>query len=66
MKNKIKGFKKFKEPYVLVLGDKEAEEGTVSVNIRGNKQANGIPLERFIEVCKNMNEEHTLELAEEF
>ncbi len=66
MKNKIKGFKKFKEPYVLVLGDKEAEEGTVSVNIRGNKQANGIPLERFIEVCKNLNEEHSLELAEEF
>ena len=66
MKNKIKGFKKYKEPYILVLGDKEAEEGTVSINIRGNKQANGIPLEKFVEECKRLNSEHTLTLTEEF
>ncbi len=66
MKNKIKGFKKFKEPYILVLGDKEAEEGTVSINIRGNKQANGVPLEKFVEICRKQNTEYTLELVEEF
>ncbi len=66
MKTKIKGFKKYKEPYILVLGDKEAEEGTVSVNIRGNKQANGIPLDKFIEICKEQSENHTLELVDEF
>ncbi len=66
MKNKIKGFKKFKEPYILVLGDKEAEEGTVSINIRGNKQANGVPLEKFAEICRKQNTEYTLELVEEF
>ena len=66
MKNKIKGFKKFKEPYILVLGDKEAEEGTVSINIRGNKQANGVPLEKFVEICRKQNTEYTLELIEEF
>ncbi len=66
MKNKIKGFKKYKEPYILVLGDKEAEEGTVSINIRGNKQANGVPLDKFIEICKKLNSEHLLDLVEEF
>ena len=66
MKNKIKGFKKFKEPYILVLGDKEAEEGTVSINIRGNKQANGVLLEKFVEICRKQNTEYTLELVEEF
>ena len=65
MKTKIKGFKKYKEPYILVLGDKEAEEGTVSVNVRGNKQMNGVPLDAFIELCKKQIEEHTLELIDQ-
>lgn len=64
MKTKIKGFKKFKEPYILILGDKEAEEGTVSVNVRGNKQMNGVPLADFVELCKKQVEEHTLELID--
>ena len=64
MKTKIKGFKKFKEPYILILGDKEAEEGTVSVNVRGNKQMNGVSLADFVELCKKQVEEHTLELID--
>ena len=64
MKTKIKGFKKFKEPYILILGDKEAEENTVSVNVRGNKQMNGVPLDTFVELCKKQTEEHTLELID--
>ena len=64
MKTKIKGFKKYKEPYILILGDKEAEEGTVSVNVRGNKQMNGIKLDDFVNLCKIQIEEHTLELID--
>ena len=64
MKTKIKGFKKYKEPYILVLGDKEAEEGTVSVNVRGNKQMNGLKLEEFIDLCVKQNKERTLELID--
>ena len=64
MKNKIKGFKKYKEPYILILGDKEAEENTVSVNIRGNKQMNGIPLDQFVELCVKQDREHSLELID--
>ena len=64
MKTKIKGFKKFKEPYILILGDKEAEENTVSVNVRGNKQMNGVPLDTFVQLCKKQIEEHSLDLID--
>ncbi|MDY6317379.1 MAG: aminoacyl--tRNA ligase-related protein, partial [Oribacterium sp.] len=66
MKTKIKTFKNFKDPYILVLGDNEAANNTVSVNVRGsNKQIQNVPLDKFIELCKKQNEEHNLELCEE-
>ncbi len=65
MKEKIKRFKNMKDPYVLILGDKEAEENTVSINIRGsNKQINNIPIDKFVEMCMRMNQEHSLELLD--
>ena len=64
MKTKIKGFKKYKEPYILILGDKEAEEGTVSVNVRGNKQMNGLKLEDFVALCVKQDKERSLELID--
>lgn len=65
MRNKIKEFKNYKDPYILILGDSEAENRTVSLNIRGtNKQIQGMPLDTFVEMCKKMNKEHTLELLE--
>ncbi len=66
MKLKIKQFKTLRDPYVLVLGDREAEENTVSINIRGNKKLlNGVPLDTFIEMCRTMNREYSLELLNE-
>ncbi|WP_044915277.1 threonine--tRNA ligase [Butyrivibrio sp. WCE2006] len=65
MKEKIKKFKNFKDPYIIVLGDKEAAENTVSINVRGsNKQIQNVPLDKFVEMCKKMNAEHTLELID--
>ena len=64
MKEKIKACKNYKDPYTIVLGDKERDERTVSINIRGNKQLHGVPLDRFIAMCNQMNEEHSLELLE--
>ncbi|MDY6038373.1 MAG: threonine--tRNA ligase [Eubacterium sp.] len=65
MKEKIKNFKKYKDPYIIVLGDKEAEENTVSINVRGNnKQIQNVPLEKFIELCNDMNYDHRLELID--
>ena len=67
MQKKIKAYKTLKDPYILVLGDQEAADETVSVNIRGvNKQIHGVPLSRFVEVCRMMNREYTLDLVEEF
>ena len=66
MRSKIKKFKPYRDPYILVLGAKEAEENTVSINVRGsNKQIQNVPLDRFVEICKQMNKEHTLELVQE-
>jgi len=64
MKNKIKHFKQLKFPYVLVLGDQEAENKTVSVNIRGNKQLHGISLAKFAEAAARLNKTYQLELPE--
>ena len=47
-----------------VLGDREAEENTVSVSIRGNKKMNNVPLDRFIAICRKMIDEHSLELTD--
>ena len=65
MKQKIKKFKNYKDPYILVLGDKEAENGTVSINMRGsNKQINDVPLARFIDMCMQLNMEHSIDLID--
>ncbi|MCR4748700.1 MAG: threonine--tRNA ligase [Lachnospiraceae bacterium] len=66
MKEKIKKFKNYKDPYILVLGDNEAAEGTVSINVRGsNKQIRNVKIEDLVKMCVKMNEEHSLELIEE-
>ena len=63
MNEKIKTYKKYKDPYILVLGAKEAETETVSLNIRGQKeQIHGLPLRDFIAMCRKMNREHSKEL----
>jgi threonyl-tRNA synthetase len=67
MKEKIKEYKNFKDPYILVVGDKEAEENTVSVNVRGsNKQVHGVALDTFVKDCVEQNMSRSLELKEEF
>ncbi|MBQ3974918.1 MAG: threonine--tRNA ligase [Lachnospiraceae bacterium] len=63
MNTKIKNFKVMKDPYIVVVGDKEAEEGTVSINVRGQKnQMRNVPLDKFYAMCRKMNEEHMQEL----
>ena len=64
MNNKIKRFKAYKDPYIAVVGDNEAVNNTVSLNIRGNKKLNDVPLDKFIEMCVKMNEEKPLDLID--
>lgn len=67
MKNKIKKFKLMRTPYILVVGDKESSENTVSVNIRGVKDnLMDVPLDSFFESAKKQVSAHSLELGQEF
>ena len=63
MNEKIKRFKTLGDPYIIVVGAKEVESRTVSITIRGSKQQlHDVPLERLVEMCKRMNDEHSLTL----
>lgn len=66
MGNKIKHFRNKLMPYIIIVGDKEMESGTISLRVRTGKQINGISLDSFIKACQEMNEKHSLELTEEF
>ena len=46
---KIREAKLDKVPYVLVVGDKEAEEGTVNVNMRGVEEKTTVSIDEFME-----------------
>ena len=66
MKVKIRNYKNLRDPYIIVLGDKEASEETVSINIRGQaKQLQNVPLATFISMCRQMNEAYSLDLLTE-
>ena len=66
MGNKIKSFRKKLFPYIIIVGDKEIENGTVSVRARTGKQINDISVDSFITECKKMVDNHSLDLTEEF
>jgi threonyl-tRNA synthetase len=66
MGGKVNRFRQEKVPYTLIIGDREVETGTVSVKIRGGKQAQDVPLDVFISACVKMNKGLDLELAEVF
>ena len=66
MNEKVKENRLRKVPYIIVLGDKEVSEQTVSITVRGmKKQLHGVALDRFFEMCNTMNAEHTKELISE-
>jgi len=66
MGNKIKSFRQELYPYILIVGDKEKGNRTISLRVRTGKQINDISLDSFIIACKNMTENHALDLCEEF
>ena len=67
MGQKVRSYEVQKVPYIIVVGDKEQEAGEISVRLRdGNKMLGSMKLERFIEVCNEMNKDHRIELANEF
>src|SRR5271155_3920659 len=62
MNAKIRDFTMQKLPYVLVMGDKEAEASAVSVRTRGKGDQGSMPLDEFIAKGKKLVEEKSVDL----
>lgn len=56
---KIRELSLQKLPYILVVGEKEAQTGTVSVRARGGENLGVMSLDAFIERISTENREHT-------
>jgi threonyl-tRNA synthetase len=62
MNAKIRDLTMQKIPYVLVMGDKEAAAGAVSVRTRGKGDEGSIPLEAFIAKARKLVEDRSTSL----
>ena len=54
MNAKIRDFANQKTPYILVMGDKEAEAHAVSVRVRGAGDRGAVPVEEFLAKCHQL------------
>ena len=52
MRNKIRKAQEQKVPYMLVVGDKEAETGAVAVRLRTNEDLGPKPVDEFISLAQ--------------
>ncbi|MBX9627689.1 MAG: threonine--tRNA ligase [Gemmataceae bacterium] len=63
MNNKVREFASQKVPYVLVVGDKEAETGAVSVRFRGQDAQQVMPTAAFVELLEKVVKSRTHSLT---
>ena len=66
MGKKVNNYRKIKVPYVLILGDNEQNNKTVSIKTRTQKQINDVEFDKFVNACIKQVEEKSLVLTEEF
>jgi threonyl-tRNA synthetase len=59
---KIREHRERHVPYMLIVGDKDQQAGTVSVRLRTDEDLGAIPLADFITIVTGLIEEHSLEL----
>jgi threonyl-tRNA synthetase len=52
MNNKIRQAQLMKVPYMLVVGDREMENGEVALRKRNGERSNGLPLDAFVAMVK--------------
>ena len=58
MNAKIRKAQKEKIPYMLIVGDKEMESGSVSLRMRGGENPGAMPLDDFITLAQKAIAEH--------
>jgi threonyl-tRNA synthetase len=64
MNAKIREFALQKIPFILVVGDKEAEAGQVNVRVRGQEKAEGtLSAADFLKRVKKLNDSKTTQLV---
>jgi threonyl-tRNA synthetase len=62
MQAKIREHRERHIPYMLIVGDKDLEAGTVSVRLRTDEDLGALPLADFIALATGISESHSLEL----
>lgn len=62
MGGKIRDARERHIPYMLIVGDKDIEAGTVSVRLRTDEDLGALPLADFIALMDRVVESHSLEL----
>jgi threonyl-tRNA synthetase len=62
MGNKIRLAREQQIPYMLILGDRDVENGTVSVRLRTDEDLGAIPVDNFVALASSVIESKKLEL----
>jgi threonyl-tRNA synthetase len=64
MNNKIKEAQHEKVPFMLIAGDREAQEGTVAVRRRDTREQQVMPFEQFLALIRDLRARRALDLGE--
>jgi len=62
MNKKIKEAQHAQVPFMLIAGDREAEEGTVAVRRRGTREQEVVPFDAFLERARELRHTKAIEL----
>jgi threonyl-tRNA synthetase len=62
MQKKIRNAQLKQVPYMIIVGEKEAGSGTVSIRTRDGKQTNGVKLDDFVNNLKDKIKTRTLDI----
>ena len=64
MNKKIKEAQHQKVPFLLIVGEREAQDGTVAVRRRDTREQDVVPLERFLGLARDLRARRALDLGE--
>ena len=62
MNKKIKQARRDKVPFLLIAGEREVEEGSVTVSQRGKEEQESVPFEAFLERVQRLVAQRSLDL----
>ena len=63
MRSKIKQHRRMNIPWLLIVGDRDIENGTVSVRLRSDEDLGAMPLEAFAKAALDKIESYAQEIG---